>query len=111
MLVYTANKDDVRLYMHDVYDSYPVPPITPISTIGAGDTFNAGLIYGLATRHIGRNELKHLNSEQRAAIFGDAIRLAGHVCMSYDNYISKEFADNINKNINHLNTIDYDEKQ
>jgi len=101
MLVYTANKDDVRIFMQDVHDSYPVPPITPISTIGAGDTFNAGLIYGLATRRIGRNELKHLNSEQRAAIFGDAIRLAGHVCMSYDNYISQEFADKISKNINH----------
>ena len=92
LLIYTANKDDVKLRMTGVCDSYPVPPITPVSTIGAGDTFNAGLIYGLAKHRIGRNDLNHLNSEQRAAIINDAIRFAGHVCMSYDNYISREFA-------------------
>ena len=92
MLVYTANRHDVKLCQPAVYDSYPVPPITPVSTIGAGDTFNAGLIYGLTTHHIGRDELKDLSKEQRAAIAVHAIRFAGHVCMSYDNYISPEFA-------------------
>ena len=91
MLVYTANKDDVKLYIPDVMDSYPVPPIMPVSTIGAGDTFNAGLIYGLATHHIGRDELNHLTRKQRADIIGYAIRFAGHVCMSYANYVSPEF--------------------
>ena len=97
MLVYTANKDDVTLCTQDVHESFPVPPITPVSTIGAGDTFNAGLIYGLATRHIGRDGLRRLNGEQRAAIIGDAIRLAGHVCMRFDNYVSQTFADEIRK--------------
>ena len=92
MLVYTANKDDVKLCRSDVYDSYPIPPITPISTIGAGDTFNAGLIYGLTTHHLNKDELKYLNCEQRDTLIGYAIRFAGHVCMSYDNYISLEFA-------------------
>ena len=90
MLVYTANKDDVKLYTPDAIDSYPVPPITPVSTIGAGDTFNAGLIYGLAAHHIDRDGLKHLTRKQRAAIIGYAIRFAGHVCMSYDNCISRQ---------------------
>ena len=92
MLIYTANRNDVKLCMPGVCDSYPVPSVTPVSTIGAGDTFNAGLIYGLATQRIGRDELKNLNSRQRTAIISEAIRFAGHVCMSYDNYISQEFA-------------------
>ena len=91
-LIYTANRNPVELYTTGVHDSYPVPSITPVSTIGAGDTFNAGLIYGLITQGVGRNELKYLNGEQRAAIVKRAINFAGHVCMSYDNYISPEFA-------------------
>lgn len=92
MLICTANRNHVELCMRDVHDSYPVPPITPVSTIGAGDTFNAGLIFGLVTQGIGKDDLKHLDDGQRAAIVESAIKLAGHVCMSYDNYISPEFA-------------------
>ncbi len=92
-LFYTANKDNVRLRMSDVSDSYPVPAVTPVSTIGAGDTFNAGLIYGLVTQGIDKSNLKRMSREQRLAIVENAIRFAGHVCLSYDNYISPEFAE------------------
>ncbi len=95
VLVYTANKDNAHICMHDVRESYPVPPITPVSTIGAGDTFNAGLIYGLVTQNIGKNDLKSMSKYQCATIIENAIRFAGHVCMSYDNYISPEFAQEI----------------
>jgi len=93
LMIYTANKNHVELCMADVHNVYPVPTITPVSTIGAGDTFNAGLISGLICENIGRNDLKHLYEEQCIAIVGRAIRFAGHVCMNYDNYISQDFAD------------------
>jgi len=93
MLIYTANRNDVALCMPDVHDLFPVPAIAPVSTIGAGDTFNAGLIAGLASQGVGRNELKRLHEGQRTEIINRAIRFAGHVCMSYDNYISPEFAE------------------
>ena len=93
MLIYTANRNPVELCMSGVHDSYPVPPVAPVSTIGAGDTFNAGLISGLASEGIGRDELKRLHERQRTAIINRAIRFAGHVCISYDNYISPEFAE------------------
>jgi fructokinase len=99
ILICTASKNHVELCMPGVHDLYPVPPITPISTIGAGDTFNAGLIFSLVKQGIDKNNLKYLNDGQRAAIIGSAIRFAGHVCMSYDNYISPEFAGEIRKSI------------
>ena len=95
LLIYTANKNHVELCNTDFHVSYPVPSISPISTIGAGDTFNAGMISGLISENIFRNNLKHLNEKQRSAIIGRAISFAGHVCMSYDNYISQEFADEL----------------
>lgn len=37
--------------------SYPVPPTSTVSTVGAGDNFNAGFIYGLLKYGITRNDL------------------------------------------------------
>ena len=93
LLVYTANKNDVELFTGKLNISSYVPPITPVSTIGAGDTFNAGLIFGLIKKDVGRNNLKQLNDLECCFIIDDAIKFAGYVCMSYENYISKEFAD------------------
>ena len=95
MLVYTANKNNVELYMPNIHQSYSVPLINPISTIGAGDTFNAGMISGLISNDVSKNNLKKIIKSQRAAIVEQAIKFAGHVCMSYENYISKDFVDDL----------------
>ena len=92
MLIYTANRNPVELFLPDIHDAYPVPSIVTVSTIGAGDTFNAGLIYGLITQGVGKHNLKNISEKQRAAIVERAISFAGHVCMSYENYISQDFA-------------------
>ena len=38
---------DVRLRTKHVCKDYPVTPLKAVSTIGAGDNFNAGVVYGL----------------------------------------------------------------
>jgi fructokinase len=69
----------------------PVPKLTPVSTIGAGDNFNAGLIYGFCKENVGKNELeKNINWKK---LLQHGIDFASEVCMSYDNYISEEFAE------------------
>ena len=47
ILIITENKKGVHLYYKDAYLHYDVPQITPVSTIGAGDSFNAGIIYAI----------------------------------------------------------------
>ncbi|TVQ12865.1 MAG: carbohydrate kinase [Bacteroidetes bacterium] len=74
--------------------SYPVPEIEVVSTIGAGDNFNAGLIYGLIRQDVVRETLNNTSPEQWEKIIGYATAFASEVCMSYDNYISTEFARN-----------------
>ena len=93
MLIYTANKNNVEVCVSNTYISYEVPLIKPVSTIGAGDSFNAGLISGLIDQCIDSTNLKRMNNWQRFIVIDRAISFAGHVCMSYDNYISPEFAD------------------
>lgn len=60
--------------------------IMPVSTIGAGDNFNAGLIHGMS-------RFPHLNgtlSSWEQIVFY-AIAFSSDVCMSFDNYISQGF--------------------
>lgn len=98
ILVHTANKNPVTLCMSDrSFESYEVPVISPVSTIGAGDSFNAGLIYGLIALNIRKTNLKNMDINQGKSLIDYAIKFSSHVCMSYDNYLSKDFADKIRK--------------
>ncbi len=94
VLIITRSTKGVFLESPKHSDSYPVPEIDVVSTIGAGDNFNAGLIYGLVKENVLPGTLDNLSSEQWRKIIGYATAFASEVCMSYDNYISTEFARN-----------------
>lgn len=72
----------------------PINKITPVSTIGAGDNFNAGLIYGLFRLGITRQSLHSLTNEDWKEIISTASEFANNTCLSFENYISPEFASN-----------------
>jgi fructokinase len=63
-----------------------------ISTIGAGDAFNAGLIYGLIKNGLTVHQPVNINRELWQKILSFGITFARNVCGSYDNYISIDFA-------------------
>jgi len=65
--------------------------VSPVSTIGAGDSFNAGVLYHLVMEGILREELVSLDEPAWALIVGTGAAFAKDVCLSYDNYISKPF--------------------
>ena len=73
---------------------YKVEEIETVSTIGAGDNFNAGVIYGIIKYGVMRDELAMLNESQWNNIIRCGIDLASDVCKSFNNSISKEFAQN-----------------
>ena len=68
-----------------------------VSTIGAGDNFNAGIIYGLLKYNVRRCDLDTLPEETWSRIIRCGIDFATEVCGSYDNYISKEFAESYSR--------------
>lgn len=71
---------------------YSVEPTETVSTIGAGDNFNAGLLYGLIRYGITRREMeKGLREEQWDQIIQCAQQFSAETCRSPYNYISPEF--------------------
>lgn len=91
-LLYTANKKGVFVRSPDMKATFPVKTIDPVSTIGAGDNFNAGIVYSLYTLGITYNALSALTPGDWENIVATAVDFATHVCLNYDNYISEDFA-------------------
>lgn len=93
-LVYTSNSKAVFLRSPLVAASLPVKKIDPVSTIGAGDNFNAGLIYGLLRNNIKKENLETLDIAGWEILMNFGVEFATEVCLTYENYIPLEFAQN-----------------
>jgi fructokinase len=91
-LIYTANAGGVYLRTEQLSFHMEVERIEPVSTIGAGDTFNAGLLYGIWKHAYKREEIKALEQRQWEALITTAIKFSREVCLSYDNYLPSGFA-------------------
>jgi len=89
-LIYTQNSRPVYVCSSTAKREYKVPPLKPVSTIGAGDTFNAGVAYGLMKAGITRSRLSKCTWACWDTIIGRAIRFSADVCKTYDNYLSNE---------------------
>lgn len=88
----THGEGGVNLFTERLKEHIPSKPIKPLSTIGAGDNFNAGLIFGMIKHNIGKKELKDMDKSAWESVIKYGIDFASEVCGSYDNYISKDFA-------------------
>lgn len=91
-LIYTTGGKEVEFFSGALSGSYPVPLIRPVSTIGAGDNFNAGITYYLIKNYIHRTGIAALSKEQWYALASVATLFSAEVCMRFDNYISRKFA-------------------
>lgn len=88
----THGADGVDLFTDTLKEHFDAEKIQPLSTIGAGDNFNAGIIYGLLKYNVRHADLPTLGKETWEKIIHCGMDFAVEVCQSYDNYISEEFA-------------------
>lgn len=71
---------------------YPVEKTGTVSTIGAGDNFNAGLVFGLIKQEITLDMInKGLAAEQWDSVIGYAQAFAADCCKDIYNYVSVDF--------------------
>ena len=72
---------------------YPVQPMETISTIGAGDNFNAGFIYGLIKGGITHTDIDNgLSVQQWDSLMHYAQAFSANCCQSINNSIDEDFA-------------------
>jgi fructokinase len=83
----------VGLRTQTLSKDYSVTPLNPVSTIGAGDNFNAGILFGLLRYRIRHDDLPILTERDWDEIIRCGTDFSSHVCMSYHNSISREFAE------------------
>ena len=79
---------------NNLHKAYPVSDEAPVSTIGAGDNFNAGVLFGLLKHGITRQMLvQGLSEKQWDQIISYGLRFASESCKSIRNYVDNSFAD------------------
>ena len=92
--IYTRGAQPTDIFTADgKCRTYNVPPIEGeiVSTIGAGDNFNAGFVYGLIREGITRDMLRQdISDSQMQHIVDYAMAFSGNCCRSVQNYINAE---------------------
>ena len=91
-LIYSRGSQGVDLYSRTLTKHYPIEPVTPVSTIGAGDNLNAGILYGLIKYRIRRNDLDSLSERDWDDIIRCGLEFAAETCRQAHNYVGSQFA-------------------
>lgn len=88
----TTGAGKISLRTNTFSKEYEVEPINAVSTIGAGDNFNAGFIYGLLKHDIRRSDLDRLDEAVWDQIIQCGKDFSAEVCQSFSNSVSIDFA-------------------
>lgn len=91
--IYTQGGDPIELRAEGgLSKQYQIPKTNTVSTIGAGDNFNAGFLFGLIKHGITRKDiLQGMSEEQWDSVIRSGQQFSAEVCKSLDNYVSPEF--------------------
>ena len=89
----TDRDKPIHLFTPGMHVCYPTKKIKAVSTIGAGDNFNAGFIYGLH-RHslVDASAFPALKETDWCKMIEYGQAFSSHVCTSIHNSISQDFA-------------------
>lgn len=90
VLIITRGKSGVDVLTPSLRLHYDVVPTNVVSTIGAGDTFNAGVVYSLAEDSVTQAELETMPKHWWDKTIHIATSLSAEVCGLTDNYISRQ---------------------
>lgn len=99
--IYTRSADPVEVRGDSGFSKqYPVLPTETVSTIGAGDNFNAGFIYGLIKNGITRQHIDQgLTELQWDALVSSALDFSAECCRDIYNYVSEEYGEKMRKGL------------
>ena len=95
--IYTDSCRPVTVFgKGDFRQEFPTAPVDTVSTIGAGDNFNAGFVFGLLKEGVTRKQIDWgLTEAQWRNIVATAQQFSADCCGSIYNYVSQDFAETI----------------
>lgn len=98
--IYTQGANPIELRAEGgIRGEYAVEKTEAVSTIGAGDNFNAGFVYGLIKYDISKKDIAQgLSKEQWDKLIACAQMFSAECCKSINNYISWEYGEKIRIN-------------
>ena len=91
--IYTDGPNPLSVFSNNgFHKEYAMPKTETVSTIGAGDNFNAGFIYGMIKYGVTRDDVEQgLSEEVWDKLIATATAFSADCCKDIFNYISKEF--------------------
>jgi len=97
--IYTCGADPVEVRAEGSFSKqYPVEKVNVVSTIGAGDNFNAGFVYGLLHYGITREQIAAgLTEQQWDSLMALAQKFSANSCQSLNNSIDEAFVQELKK--------------
>ncbi|MDA3900964.1 MAG: PfkB family carbohydrate kinase [Spirochaetes bacterium] len=87
-LIVTRAERGVELMCNNEHRRFDSKCIVPVSTIGAGDTFNAAIVAAIS--HVPAQDRSQLGVEFFSNLIECAVELSSSVCLSIDNYVACE---------------------
>ena len=105
--IYTQGADPLEMRSAGgLSKQYPVIKTETVSTIGAGDNFNAGFIYGLIKYGITRGQIADgMTESQWDQVIAEAQQFSANVCQSISNSVDQSFADEKKRELQALHGI------
>lgn len=94
-LIYTKGADGAELFTPDFHLDISANEIKVVSTIGAGDNFSAGIVYGLFNCMINNQLFEKLTPNKWEEIMNSGTLFASEVCGSSENYLTEETGNRI----------------
>ena len=96
--IYTRGSQPIEVRAEGGFaKQYPIDLVGEVvSTIGAGDNFNAGFVYGLLKENITRSHIESgLTESQWDSLINYGMSFSANVCQTLYNYISPEFGQSL----------------
>ena len=101
ILVYTKGGEGAELFTCDLHLQIQAKTTKVVSTIGAGDNFSAGIVYGLYQKLRAGVVLKQLMPADWEAVMHHGALFASAVCGSNENYIPEQTGELLRSGIIH----------
>ena len=91
--IYTSGGNSVKLFTAGNVASFDVKKVDVVSTVGAGDNFNAGVLYGLMRAGMAREDLPRMTAGQWNKVMSCGLDFSAHACTLLENYVDKAWAE------------------